>query len=68
MVFTEKSVAKIQANLDDNSSTVTIDGVTSDDTTPENAKIQIDKILGIVGKAVSTTKMRQIITREAAAS
>jgi len=68
MVFTEKETAKIQANLSDNSKSITIDGVTSGETTPENAKTQIDKILDIVGKSVSTTKMRQIITKEAVAS
>lgn len=68
MVFETKTVAKIQASLGDNSSTITVDGVTPEETTPENAKAQIDKILGIVGKSVLTTKMKQIITKEAVAS
>lgn len=68
MVFTAKSFAKIQAMLTGSTSTLTIDGVTSGETTPENAKAQIDKILDIVGKSVVTTKMKQIITREAAES
>ena len=68
MVFETKTVAKIQASLGDNSSTITVDGVTSENTTPENAKAQIDKILGIVGKSVLTTNMKQIITKEAVAS
>lgn len=67
MVFTEKVTAKIQAQLSDNTSTITVDGVTSGATTPENAKAQIDKILGIVGRSVSTSKMKQIITKEAVA-
>ena len=67
MVFTAKITAKIQAQLSDNTSTITVDGVTSGATTPENAKAQIDKILGIVGRSVSTSKMKQIITKEAVA-
>ena len=65
MVFTEKEFAKIQAYLTGSTSTITIDGVTSGATTPENAKAQIDKILGIVGRSVVTSKMKQIITKEA---
>lgn len=67
MVFADKSSAKIQAQLSGSTSTISIDGVTSGSTTPENAKAQIDKILAIVGKSVVTTKMKQIITKEAAA-
>ena len=67
MVFTAKITAKIQAELSDNTSTITVDGVTSGETSPENAKAQIDKILHIVGRSVTTTKMKQIITREAVA-
>lgn len=67
MVFTTKEYAKIQAQFSDSTNTITIDGVTSGDTTPENAKAQIDKILNIVGRAVATTKMKQIVTKEAVA-
>lgn len=66
MVFTELVTAKITAPLSGTTSTITIDGVTSGVTTPENAKAQIDKILNIVGKSVTTSKMKQIITKEAA--
>lgn len=65
MVFEEKETAKIQAQLSGSTSTITIEGVTSGATTPENAKSQIDKILTIVGKSIVTTKMKQIITKEA---
>jgi len=67
MVFTDKESAKIQAQFSDSTNTITIDGVTSGVTTPENAQEQINKILDIVGKSVVTTKMKQIITREAVA-
>lgn len=67
MVFTTKEYAKIQAALTGSTNTITIDGVTSGTTTPENAKTQIDKILRIVGRSVETAKMKQIITKEAAA-
>ena len=67
MVFADKETAKIQAYLTGLTNTITIDGVTSGATTPENAKAQIDKILGIVGRSVVTAKMKQIITKEAAA-
>jgi len=65
MVFAEKEFAKIQAYLTGSVNTITIDGVTSDAVTPEHAKAQIDKILGIVGRSVSTAKMKQIVTKEA---
>ena len=65
MVFSEKETAKIQAYLFGTTNTITVDGVTSGATTPENAKAQIDKILNIVGRSVSAAKMRQIITKEA---
>ena len=65
MVFAEKETAKIQAMLSGSTSSITIDGVTSGATTPENAKAQIDKILNIVGRSVITAKMKQIITKEA---
>lgn len=68
MVFTAKTTAKIQAQLTGSTSTITVDGVTAGETTPENAKAQIDKILYIVGKSVLTAKMKQIITKEAVAS
>lgn len=67
MVFTPKTTAKIQAQLSGSTSTITVDGVTSGETTPENAQAQINKILDIVGKSVVTTKMKQIITKEAVA-
>lgn len=67
MVFTEKVTAKIQAQVSGTTGTITIDGITSGTVTPENAKAQIDKILDIVGKSVETSKMKQIITKEAAA-
>lgn len=67
MVFLEKETAKIQAQLFGSTSTITIDGVTSDDTTPEDAQAQINKILDIVGRSVVIDKMKQIITKEAVA-
>jgi len=67
MVFSTKESAKIQAQLSGATNTITIDGVTSGETTPENAQAQINKILNIVGKSVVTTKMRHIITKEAEA-
>lgn len=67
MVFTANTTAKIQAQLSNSTSTITVDGVTSGETSPENAQAQINKILNIVGKSVVTTKMRQIITKEAVA-
>ncbi len=68
MVFEEKLTAKIQAQLTGSTTTITVDGVTSGATTPENAQEQINKILDIVGKSVVTTKMKHIITKEAVAS
>lgn len=67
MIFEEKETAKIQAQLSGTTASITIDGISANATTPENAKEQIDKVLAIVGKSVETAKMKQIITREAVA-
>lgn len=69
MVFTEKPYAKITATIDGTADPINIDGVTTDDTiTPEEAKAQIDKVLGVVGKAVKTVGMKRIRIEEATAN
>ena len=65
MAFVTKPVAKIQANLSDNFSTITVDGITADDTLTETtATTEINKVLDIVGKAVTSTGMKRILTQE----
>lgn len=68
MVFTDLQTSKVTAMLTGTTNTITIDGITSGTITPDNAQSQINKILAIVGKSVVKTKMKQIITREAAES
>lgn len=65
MVFTTKKTAKFSGKITDSTEKITIDGLTTSDTTPENAKTQIDKILNIVNKKIDTTGMTRTITQEA---
>ena len=65
MTFTNRNVAKLTAKYSDSQSTISFQGVTTASTTPENAKAQIDKILAIVGKSVTTTGMTRTIVQEA---
>lgn len=65
MAFVTKPVAKIVANLSDNSSTITVDGITADDTLTETtATTEINKVLDIVGKEITSTGMKRILTQE----
>ena len=65
MAFVTKPVAKIQANLSDNSSTITVDGITAADSLDEStATTEINKVLGIVGKEITSTGMKRILTQE----
>lgn len=64
-MFVTKPVAKIQANLSDNSSSVTIDGITADASLDEvTAASAINTVLDIVGKEITTTGMKRILTQE----
>ena len=66
MTFTSKPIATIKAkNASDATDSISVPGVTTASTTPENAKAQIDKLLGVVGLAVSTAGMTRTITEEA---
>lgn len=65
MTFTEKPTAIIWAKDGDTGEFVSIGGVTPGASTVENAKAQIDKILGIVGKSVLVDGMTRIRTEEA---
>lgn len=65
MNFVNKGVAKLNARFSDSQNTITFQGVTTANTTPENAKAQADKLLAVVGKAITTTGMTRVITQEA---
>lgn len=65
MEFTNPIVAKITAQVADSTEKVSINGVTADSTTVENAKSQIDKLLNIVNKSVYTAGMTRTIIQEA---
>ena len=65
MTFTQKPTAIIWAKDGDMGEFISVGGVTTGVTTPENAKTQLDKILGIAGKSVLTDGMTRIRTEEA---
>ena len=65
MTFTQKPTAIIWAKDGDTGEFISIGGITTGTTTPENAKAQLDKILGIAGKSVLTSGMTRIRTEEA---
>lgn len=65
MIFTDKPVATIKAKITGTQDSVSVQG-TNPDTTPENAKAQIDKILALTGnKTVATAGMTQHRVKEA---
>lgn len=65
MTFTQKPTAIIWAKDGDTGEFISIGGITTGNTTPENAKAQLDKIWGIAGKSVLTSGMTRIRTEEA---
>lgn len=67
MEFTNPTVAKISAQVSASTERVSINGVTAGTTTVENAKAQIDKLLGVVNKSVFTSGMTRTIVQEATA-
>ncbi|MBR4153353.1 MAG: hypothetical protein IKT98_10400 [Selenomonadaceae bacterium] len=66
MAFAQKPTAKITATITGTTDKITIDGTDAAETSETNAKEQIDKILDVVGKSVSTTGMTQTIVKEVA--
>lgn len=65
MIFEDKPYVKVSAIVENTTNTVSIDGITAQSFTPEQAKTNIDILLGIVGKSVTTNKMKRIRTEEA---
>ena len=66
MQFQMKPVATIKTKTNDaNAASVTVNGVTTANTTPENAKAQIDKLYGVVGKGVLVAGMTRTFVEEA---
>ena len=65
MVFNQKSTAILWAKLADSSEFLSLGGVNSDISTPDNAVTQANKLLAIFGKSISADKMCVIITKEA---
>lgn len=53
LVFDTKPVAVIKGKSADSTTNYTVPGVTTASTTPANAATQINKIFGIVGKAIA---------------
>lgn len=64
MTFNLKPTAILCAKNNDGDF-ISIDGITTGETTPDNAAAQINKILGCVGKSVTTANMSIILTKEA---
>lgn len=65
MIFNDKPYLKITAGIVGSKNKVTTDGITSQAFTPEEAKTQLDKLFGVVGKSVQTDGMVRIRTEEA---
>ena len=64
-VFQSKPVAQIKAQEFDSTKTFTINGVTKDVTTPDDAAEQINKLFGIAGLSVGASGMIHIEQKEA---
>lgn len=65
MTFESLTTTKITAKFTGATTSISMAGITAAATTPENAKAQIDKILDVIGKSVTTTGMTRTITQEA---
>ena len=65
MTFESVTTTRITAKYTGATTSISMNGITAGETTPENAKTQIDKILDIVSKSVTTTGMIRTITQEA---
>jgi len=65
MVFQEKTTAILWAKLADSSEYLSIGGVNSATSTPENAVAQTNKLLAIFGKSITADKLSVITTKEA---
>lgn len=65
MTFESLTTTKMTARFSDSQNSIAMAGVTAQSTTPENAKEQIDKIVGIFGRSVTTNGMKRTITQEA---
>lgn len=65
MAFVTKPVAKIQANLTGTTTSIVVDGITAADTLDETtATTEINKVLDVVGKEITSTGMKRILTQE----
>lgn len=63
--FNTKPVATLKAKLSNSTSLISIPGVTTANTTPANAAAQVNKLLGIGGKAiVADTNMKRLPVEE----
>lgn len=65
MTFESLTTTKITAKYTGSTTSISMSGITASATTPENAKAQMDKILDIISKSVTTTGMTRTITQEA---
>jgi len=65
MIFEDKPFVKVTAVVENTTNTISIDGITANAFTPEQAKTNLDILLNIVGKSVTTNKMKRIRTEEA---
>ena len=64
MTFTQKPTVIIWAKTSAGEY-ISVDGISTAATTPENAAVQINKILSAVGLSVVTDGMQRFITEEA---
>ena len=65
MTFQEKSSLKVQAPIYGTTNKITIDGITTNSFTPEEAQTHMNTLLDIVGKSVITTGMIRTRQEEA---
>lgn len=65
MTFEDRPFVKVSAPVQGTTGTISIDGITAQPFTPEEAKTNLDILLNIVGKIVLTKNMKRIRTEEA---
>lgn len=65
MIFQEKNSLKVQAQINGSTNKITIDGITTQSFTPEEAQTHMNTLLNIVDRSVLTKGMIRTRQEEA---
>lgn len=66
LVFIKKPVGTLKARLTGTTTTVSVPGVTTADTTPDNAATQVNKLFALGGKTIVADDNMEILEKKEA--